>query len=74
MGQNTYLLLAIDDVVLAIGRLLSSGRDVTDVRSGRRFRDSKADSLFTAKDLGNDLLLEKLGCVLLKRGCTDGLR
>ena len=71
---DTYLLLAVNNVVLAIGGLLSSRRDVTDIRSSRRLRDSKADSLVAAENLGDDLLLEELRGVLLEGRSTDGLQ
>ena len=43
--KASSLLLSVDDVVLAVGRLLRVGTDISDVRARVRLRDGQAYNL-----------------------------
>lgn len=65
------LLLAVDNVVLAILTELSLASQVGDVATGIRLRNGQADTLVTAQDAWQDTVLESRGTKLDERWAAD---
>jgi hypothetical protein len=54
------LLVAVDDPLLAVLALLGLAPEVAHVRAGKGLADGEADRLLGLKDLGHNLLLERV--------------
>jgi hypothetical protein len=65
------LLLAVDDVVLAILAQLGLAGKICNIRAGIRLGDGQADALVTTENVGKDTVFESLLSVLVDRWATN---
>lgn len=70
-GRNPFL-DAVDDVVLAIGRLGGGRLKVGNIGAGIGLSDSQGHALSAGKDFRHNLLLERLGTKVEDGGQRDG--
>lgn len=61
------LLGSVDNKVFAIVRQLGSSTNASNIRTSEGFSDSKADTLLSRKNFGNDLIRRKVGKISLPK-------